>query len=436
MTEQQNLPSKRANGHSNNALELRQPVRENSAIDDAIEKAHLLKASGFSKASVQANAVLILSGAEYGWPAFRSIANFHVIEGQPSLKASTLVAMCQMSSACEYFMKVGETHDEVTWETRRKGAPKAERSTYSMKDAQRARLANKGVWKSHPRDMMSARASSRLARSAYADVVGSMYTPDEQREIAGRYDVDHDASEPVEAIEVEAPASVCARVCPDVVFHLRDAFGSKTRDALLACLPHSEKSVEGVRAWLGAGKPVANAMPHHLLSGLNRIEAWFGGPAFDVLPSRPEPEPEQHTAQERTRAHKSAQERGWLMARPGIVQANAEPEPEPEPEQHITVTWASASTSEPVPNDAARQKLKSCNAKWSRMLPEDLNKEEASDRACAYLTRFGICTDAATAKRLIFGAMKQFGWVRGDPVTPAICAAASALDVAHALNIS
>jgi len=58
--------------------------------------------------------------------------------------------------------------------------------SWSMKDAQLAGLAGRGAWKTYPRAMLLARATSELCRMLFADVVaGLSYTPEEAASIAG-----------------------------------------------------------------------------------------------------------------------------------------------------------------------------------------------------------------------------------------------------------
>lgn len=51
--------------------------------------------------------------------------------------------------------------------------------SFSMADAQRAGLANNAVWKNFARDMLFARALSRLARQLFPDVIGNVYVEGE-----------------------------------------------------------------------------------------------------------------------------------------------------------------------------------------------------------------------------------------------------------------
>lgn len=51
--------------------------------------------------------------------------------------------------------------------------------SFSMADAQKAGLANNAVWKNFARDMLFARALSRLARQLFPDVIGNVYVEGE-----------------------------------------------------------------------------------------------------------------------------------------------------------------------------------------------------------------------------------------------------------------
>jgi hypothetical protein len=65
-----------------------------------------------------------------------------------------------------------------------------------MDDAKRANLAGKGNWKSYPRQMLAARATSEIARLLFADLLhGLSYTPEEVGGI-GPYDAIDVTSEP------------------------------------------------------------------------------------------------------------------------------------------------------------------------------------------------------------------------------------------------
>jgi hypothetical protein len=85
------------------------------------------------------------------------------------------------SGKATYF-KCTECSDErASWKTHRKDDPDPEPQveSFSVADAQRAQLWGKNNWKTYPRQVLQWRAAVNLARRAYPDVVGGLYTPDE-----------------------------------------------------------------------------------------------------------------------------------------------------------------------------------------------------------------------------------------------------------------
>lgn len=120
----------------------------------------------------------IMAGAELGLPPFASIRGVHIVSGKPILAAATMVGIVLGSGLAEYFSQVDATPTSVTFETKRRGAPAPQRCTWTIDDAKRAGI-HKNTWLLYPRQMLAARASAELARSAYPDVCAGVYDPDE-----------------------------------------------------------------------------------------------------------------------------------------------------------------------------------------------------------------------------------------------------------------
>lgn len=127
--------------------------------------------------------VSILAGQELGLSPMASLRGVHVVQGKPILSADTMVGIVLGSGMAEYFICVDEQPTSVTYETKRKGAPKAQSCTWTMKDAEIAGLIKDGGnWKKFPRAMLKARAKAMLARDVYPDVLAGCYDADEIRE--------------------------------------------------------------------------------------------------------------------------------------------------------------------------------------------------------------------------------------------------------------
>jgi hypothetical protein len=123
--------------------------------------------------------VSIMAGQELGLAPMASIRGVHVVQGKPILSADTMVALCLSSGLAEYFSCTEDTDTRVTYETKRRGSPTAQRASWGVEDTKRAGLQTKDNWRMYPRSMMKARAKAILARDVYPDVLAGCYDPDE-----------------------------------------------------------------------------------------------------------------------------------------------------------------------------------------------------------------------------------------------------------------
>jgi hypothetical protein len=123
----------------------------------------------------------IMVGRELGIPAMASLRQIHNIESKHALSAQLMVGLCLRSGKADYFEPVEVSDTKVTYETQRKGREPI-RASYTIEQAVKAGLVKKGSnWEKDPESQLIARASSRLARRVYPDIVGGLYTPEELR---------------------------------------------------------------------------------------------------------------------------------------------------------------------------------------------------------------------------------------------------------------
>ena len=126
----------------------------------------------------------VLYGEELGLGPMQSLNSIHVIEGKPSM-APELMRALVFKAGHRIDVKVC-MNDEVILYGRRADSGSEATVKWTMKDAQNAGLAGRGAWKTYPRAMLLARATSELCRMLFADVVaGLSYTPEEAASIAG-----------------------------------------------------------------------------------------------------------------------------------------------------------------------------------------------------------------------------------------------------------
>lgn len=137
--------------------------------------------------SPQAVLSTILAGRELNLDAIASLRAFHIIDGKHALAADAMRALVLRYGAAKYFRCVERTAERVTWETWRLNDPEPQRLTYTIEQGKAAWSKDERAWKQsgwgrHPEDMLSARASSKLARLVYSDILLGLYAPEELRD--------------------------------------------------------------------------------------------------------------------------------------------------------------------------------------------------------------------------------------------------------------
>lgn len=143
--------------------------------------------------SAQAVLSTVLAGRELGLQAVASLRAFHVIEGKHALAADAMRGLVLRAGVAKYFRCVERTAERATFETLRAGEPQPVSLTYTVQDgwqafrpelpeAERKKKWDASGWGKHTADMLAARASSKLARLVYADILFGLYAPEELRD--------------------------------------------------------------------------------------------------------------------------------------------------------------------------------------------------------------------------------------------------------------
>ncbi len=148
------------------------------------------------KGKPAAVAAAILAGREMGVPPMTALANINVIKGKPGQSAQL---MRQLILAAGHELLYIETTDtRCVVEGRRRGEENWQRVSFTADQAKKAGINLGG----YPEDKLVARATSRLARRVFADVLGGMsYLPEEAAEIS-----EHDLVEGLTEAPAIAPA--------------------------------------------------------------------------------------------------------------------------------------------------------------------------------------------------------------------------------------
>ena len=127
----------------------------------------------------------ILYGEELGIGPMQSLNSIHVIEGKPGMSPELMRGLVARAG---HRIDVKEASAErVTLWGKRADNDSEATVTWTMEDARLAGLAGRGAWKTYPRAMLLARATSELCRMIFADVVaGLSYTQEELASISGQ----------------------------------------------------------------------------------------------------------------------------------------------------------------------------------------------------------------------------------------------------------
>lgn len=126
----------------------------------------------------------VLYGEELGLGPMQSLTQIHVIEGKPSLAPEGMRGLV-LKAGHRIDVKTA-TNEKVILFGKRADSGSEATVEWTMRDAQLAGLAGRGAWKTYPRAMLLARATSELCRMLFADIIaGLSYTPEEAASIAG-----------------------------------------------------------------------------------------------------------------------------------------------------------------------------------------------------------------------------------------------------------
>jgi hypothetical protein len=129
----------------------------------------------------EAAAVVMLKGAELGFPFTAAFEYIEMIEGKAALKPQGMLALIHRSGKFE--MKVTDQPDGCTVMMRRRDTGFEYTASFTKKDAAQAGIIKAGgAYDKYAGDMYRARAIARCARVAAPDILAGMYMTAELRD--------------------------------------------------------------------------------------------------------------------------------------------------------------------------------------------------------------------------------------------------------------
>ncbi len=149
------------------------------------QQADLLVKTGFLPSAIktpeQAVAIM-LKGRELRIPAMYALSNIVVIQGKPAANAELMLALIYRDHGSNAMSITESTTAKATIVFQRTGWPSPHTYSFTIDDAKRAGLLDGGnahSWQKYPQAMLRARCISAVARMAFPDIIGGLYTPEE-----------------------------------------------------------------------------------------------------------------------------------------------------------------------------------------------------------------------------------------------------------------
>jgi 5'-3' exonuclease len=138
----------------------------------------LLQSRLFSNfGSEQSVFAALVMGRELGLGATASLNGIYVVQGKPTLKTETMVALVLRSGKADYLKVTESTKERCTVKTHRNDDPDPDPTvvTFTIDDAKRLGLANRDQWKKQPATMCMWRAYAKLIRMTFPEVTLGLY---------------------------------------------------------------------------------------------------------------------------------------------------------------------------------------------------------------------------------------------------------------------
>lgn len=129
--------------------------------------------------SPQAAVLLVQKGRELGIAPTYALSNIVVIQGKPTANAELMLALIYRDHGDDAVTFSEATDKKATIAYKRRSWKERQTFSYTIEEAQKAGLLSNQTWQKYPGAMLRARCISAVARLAFPDSIGGMYTPEE-----------------------------------------------------------------------------------------------------------------------------------------------------------------------------------------------------------------------------------------------------------------
>lgn len=144
---------------------------------------------------------IMLAGHELGLQPMAAVRHLYIVNGNVVASSQALASLVLANEPGADIVIVETDTTKATVELRRPNRQPL-RIIYTIEDAKRAGLAEKGVWKAHPADMLRWRAISRVCRLGAGDLINAV----RPLHYPAPVELDGEDIEPIEAEAIETPA--------------------------------------------------------------------------------------------------------------------------------------------------------------------------------------------------------------------------------------
>lgn len=141
----------------------------------AVKSGLLPKAINTPEAAI----IVMLKGRELGLPPMQALNSIVVIQGKPTISAEGMAALIFRDHGDNALRFTETSATKATVRYQRKSWKEPQEFSFTMEDAKRAGVTNNPTWNKYPAAMLRARCISAVARLAFPDTIGGLYTPEE-----------------------------------------------------------------------------------------------------------------------------------------------------------------------------------------------------------------------------------------------------------------
>lgn len=229
-----------------------------ATLEEAKEAAEYIAKSGMIPKAYQGKPCDVLvamqMGAELGLKPMQAIQNISMINGRPSLWGDAMLALCMYQVD---FIDCIETYDDKTKAAKclikHKGKADLER-TFSMQEAEQARLLGKDNWRLYPKRMLQMRARGFALRDAFPHVLRGLITAEEAQDYPTEVELKDAGSNVVQpnptAAQSQADSLADELGASETVETVAEPEVCQTKEELLATLKYMQQNNMINSTWL------------------------------------------------------------------------------------------------------------------------------------------------------------------------------------------